>query len=158
MSIYHVLAQGETGKIRSSSTLGNWPTWALLSSSDLVFLLANGDSFHSTELSARFKGVIFKIVKLCPVRSQRFIPVRMSLLKHSQIYSILNVCVPVCRYVHMNAGTQGVQKEEMRYPGAGVTSFVRQPIWVLGMDLEFPRIAEHTQLLSLLSGPTQIIF
>lgn len=82
MSIYHVLDQGKSGEMRSTSTLGNWPTWALLSSSDLVFLLANGDSFHSTELSARFKGVIFKIVKLCTARSQRFILVRMSLLKY----------------------------------------------------------------------------
>lgn len=144
----------------SSSTLGNWPTWALLSSSVLVFLLANGDNFHSTELSAGFKGVIFKIAKLCPVRSQRFNPIRMSLLKYfiSQIYFILNACVPVCGYVHMNADTQGVQKEEMRHTGAKVTGFVRHPMWVLGMDLESARRVEHTQPPSLLSGPTQIIF
>lgn len=48
--------------------------------------------------------------------------------------------MPVCGYVHMNAGTQGVQKEEMREEmGAGLTGFVRHPMWVLGMDLESPR-------------------
>lgn len=92
------------GKVETWDQVLPWP---LCSSSDLDFLLTNRDNFHSTDPSAGFNGVIFKIVEIVSgEKLEAFSIKNVTTQMILRLRFILNLCVPVCKYVHRNAGIE----------------------------------------------------